>query len=169
MEKRADILILGGGPAGMVSAVTAKKYYPNKTVLLMKSIKEGVVPCGIPYMFASLKSPDENKLATAGLEKKGIEVAVDEAVRIDRAKKIVETKSNNKYTYEKLILAIGSKPILPSLPGINKKGIYPIYKGMEYLKDSIEKIKKGKNIMVVGGGFIGIEFADELSKAYCGH
>ena len=164
MEKKVDILILGGGPAGIVSAVTARKYYPKKTILAMRSIEEGVIPCGIPYMFASLASPDENKLGIAALEKNNVDIVVDEAVKIDRAKKIVETKNNNSYSYEKLILAIGSKPILPPIPGIDKKGIYPIYKDMGYLKNSIEEIKKGKNILVVGGGFIGVEFADELSK-----
>jgi len=164
MEKKVDILILGGGPAGIVSAVTARKYYPNKTILLIRNIEEGVIPCGIPYMFASLKSPDENKLGTAALGKNNVDAVVDEAIKIDRAKKIVKTKSNNLYGYEKLILAIGSNPILPTIPGIDKEGIYPIYKDMGYLKNSIEEIKKGKNVLVVGGGFIGIEFADELSK-----
>lgn len=164
MEKKVDILVIGGGPAGIVSAVTARRYYPDKQILMIKSVDRGVIPCGIPYMLASLKSPDENALSTAALERNNIEVRVDEAVKIERDKKFVLTKNSDKYFYEKLILAIGSKPIIPSIPGINKEGIYPIYKDMDYLKTMVEKVKKSKNILVLGGGFIGVEFADELSK-----
>jgi len=164
MSKKTDILIVGAGPAGIVCAVTARKYYPSKKITVMKSIEKGVVPCGIPYMFASLQSPDENKLGTAALENSGIEVVVDEAVKIDRGGKTVEVKSGGAYAYEKLILAAGSSPIVPPIKGVDKKGVYPIHKDMDYLKSSISEIKQAKNILIVGGGFIGVEFADELSK-----
>jgi NADPH-dependent 2,4-dienoyl-CoA reductase/sulfur reductase-like enzyme len=91
-------------------------------------------------------------------------VVIDEAVKIDRGLKVVETKNNKKFCYEKLILATGSLPVILRIPGIDKEGIYPIFKEMSYLKDSIEKVKKGKNIFILGGGFIGVEFADEISK-----
>lgn len=164
MSKKTDILILGAGPAGMISAVTAHKYYPDKKIIMLKSVEKGVIPCGIPYMFSSLKDPDENKLGTAPLEGKGVEVDVEEAVSIDRERKIVKTLSGETYSYEKLIIAVGSHPITPPIPGIGKKGIYPIQKDMDYLKGAIEEIKSGKNVLIVGGGFIGVEFADEISK-----
>jgi len=164
MGKKADVLVVGGGPAGIVSAVTARKYYPAKKILLMKNVEKGVIPCGIPYMFASLKDPDENKLGNAALEKNNIDVVVDEAVEIDRSEKIVTTKNNQRFLFEKLILATGSEPIIPPIEGINKDGVYPIYKDMVYLKNLIEDIKKAKNILILGGGFIGVELADEVSK-----
>jgi len=164
IEKKVDILIIGGGPAGIVSAVTARRYYPDKKILVIKSVEKVAIPCGIPYMFASLKNADENVLGNAPLEKNNIDVIVDEAVKINRDKKFISTKNNNKYHYEKLILAIGSIPISPPIPGIDKKGIYPIHKDMEYLKRLIEEIKRIKNVLVLGGGFIGVEFADELSN-----
>jgi len=164
MEKKVDVLVVGGGPAGIVSAVTARKYYPAKRISLMKDIEKGVIPCGIPYMFASLNNPDENKLGNAPLEKNNIDMILDEAVTIDRKEKVVVTKTSKQYGYEKLILAMGSSAIAPPIPGISKKGVYPIYKDMAYLKNSIEEIKKTKNILIIGGGFIGVEFADEISK-----
>ncbi len=164
MEKRVDVLVIGGGPAGIISAVTARKYYPNKKILLIKSIGKGAIPCGIPYMFASLKNPDENALGNASLEKNKIDVVVDEAVKIERDQKLIRTKNKDVYYYEKLILATGSTPILPPITGIDKENIYPVYKDMEYLKKAIEGVKRSKNVLVLGGGFIGIEFADELSK-----
>ena len=87
MEEKADVLVVGGGPAGIVSALTAVKYYPGKKFLVIRSVENSVIPCGIPYMFSSLKNPDDNKLGYAALEKNGIATAVDEVVRIDRTKK----------------------------------------------------------------------------------
>ncbi|MDD5495708.1 MAG: FAD-dependent oxidoreductase [Candidatus Omnitrophica bacterium] len=164
MRNKTDILVIGAGPAGVVCALTAKKYYPDKKIVVMRNVEKGVIPCGIPYMIKSLKSPDENVLGMVTLEKNGIETVVDEAIAIDRNNKTVECKSDKIYKYEKLVLAVGSTPILPPIPGIEKEGIYPIYKELGYLKKAIEEIKKCKNILIVGGGFIGIEFADELSK-----
>ncbi|MBN1526405.1 MAG: FAD-dependent oxidoreductase [Candidatus Omnitrophica bacterium] len=164
MRDKADILVIGAGPAGIVCSLTARKYYPDKKIIVMRNVEKGVIPCGIPYMIKSLKSPDENMLGMAAVEKSGIETVVDEAIAIDRKNKEVECKSGERYKYEKLVLAVGSVPILPPIPGIEKKGVYPIYKELGYLKKAIEEIKKCKNVLIVGGGFIGIEFADELSK-----
>ncbi len=164
MEKRVDVLVIGGGPAGIISAITAHKYYPDKKIMLIKSMEKGCIPCGIPYMFASLNLPEENAVGEAALEKNDIDVIVDEATKIERKEKTVRTKNGALYHYEKLVLAIGSKPISPPITGIDKGGVFLIHKDIEYLRDMIEKVKNAKNVLVLGGGFIGIEFADELSK-----
>jgi NAD(P)H-nitrite reductase large subunit len=164
MNKKTDILIIGAGPAGIVCAVTARKYYPDKDIVVIKNVGNGCIPCGIPYMISSLKNPDDNTMNLDSLIKNKVEVIVDEIVKIKRDKKVVETKNGNEYSYEKLVLATGSLPITLRIPGIEKKGVYPIYKDMNYLKESFEEIKKSKNVLVIGGGFIGVEFADELSK-----
>ena len=52
MEKH--IVIVGGGPAGVITALTAKKVYPEKTVCLIKEIGDGVIPCAIPLHDAHL-------------------------------------------------------------------------------------------------------------------
>ena len=162
MEKKVDVLVVGCGPAGMISAVTAKKYYPDKNIIVLKSVENGCIPCGIPYMFASLKNPDDNKLGNMLLDKNGVGVVVDEAIKVDCGKKSVFTKKNDTYCYEKLILATGSAPANLPIKGIDKEGVYPIFKDMEYLKQCVEKNKQAKNILIIGGGFIGVEFADEM-------
>jgi pyruvate/2-oxoglutarate dehydrogenase complex dihydrolipoamide dehydrogenase (E3) component len=83
---------------------------------------------------------------------------------VDRQRKVVVTKKKDEYGYEKLIIATGSLPITPAIPGIDKKGVYPIHKDMACLKSAVEEIKKTRNVLIVGGGFIGVEFADEVSK-----
>ena len=163
MEK-TDILFVGGGPAGVISAVTAHRYYPEKKIILIKSVEKGVIPCGIPYMFSSLKNCEENALDNTPLEKNNVNVLIDEVVKISPDEKIVETKKNKEYQYEKLILAIGSNCIVPPIDGIDKENVFAIYKDMVYLKNLSEKIKNFKNVLILGGGFIGVEFADEFSN-----
>ncbi len=164
MQRKVDVLVIGAGPAGIISAVTARRYYPEKKITVIKSVEKGVVPCGIPYMFASLKNPDENELGNAALEENNIDIVVDEVIKIDRSEKTVTTKKDERFSYEKLVLAIGSEPIMPPIKGVKKKGCYLIYKDLVYLKKSIEEIRKVKNVLIIGGGFIGIEFADEVSN-----
>lgn len=164
MNKKVNIIVVGGGPAGIISAVTARKYYPDKNILVIRNVATGCIPCGIPYMFFSLKNPQDNILGIDALIKNNIEVIVDEATKINRQKNSVETKNGNEYVYEKLILAVGSLPIIPKISGIDKKGVFSIYKDMDYLLSCVEDIKKAKNVLIIGGGFIGVEFADEISK-----
>ncbi len=164
MEKKVDVLVVGGGPAGIVSAITARKYYPDKEILVISNVDKGVIPCGIPYMFASLKNPDENILSTDSLKKNNIAMVIDKVVKIKCQEKSIQTKNNHIYYYEKLVLACGSLPMLPPIPGFDKEGIYPIYKNRDYLKNLINEVKKSRNVLVLGGGFIGVELADELSK-----
>ena len=118
-----DIIVVGGGPAGIISATTARKYYKNKKILLIKSIAKGVIPCGIPYMYSTLENPQQNAMGNMPLEKNNIKLIVDKVIKIDRKKKEIKIQSKEIFQYEKLILATGSNPILPPIEGIEKKGI----------------------------------------------
>ena len=147
MEKKVDILVIGAGPAGIVSAITARNYYPKKKITVIKSIDKGVIPCGIPYMFASLDNPDDNKVGNAPLEKNNVDVVVDEAVKIDRAEKVVTTGKGRRYCYEKLVLAVGSTPVIPRIKGIDKDLVeaYRQY-GLAFLK-GLQRVKANMDVI----------------------
>lgn len=159
-----DILIIGGGPAGIITATTAKGHYPDKKIILVKSVADGAIPCGIPYMFGTLSDPEKNRLSTKGLEDKGITVKIDTAKCVDKEKRVVSFQSGEQIQYEKLVLAVGSKPIVPPIKGIEKKNVYPILKDMQYLLKMVKATKEAKDIVIIGGGFIGIEMADEIAS-----
>lgn len=163
-KEKFEIIVIGGGPAGIISAVTSRIYYPKSKILLIKDIEKGVIPCGIPYMFSTLSKPEDNSMGNAPLEKNNIDFIVDEVTFINKNKNLIKTKNNNEIGYEKLIIATGSSPIKPHINGIDKRNVFFVKKELNYLKNIKRQIKKSKDIVIVGGGFIGIEFADELSK-----
>ena len=159
-----DVIVIGGGPAGIISAVTARKYEKNKNILLIKESEKGGIPCGIPYMFTTLKNPEDNVVGNKPLELNNIELKINKVINVNKEKKEIETDGNEILEFEKLILATGSRPIVPSIEGVEKKGIYPVIKEMCHLKNLKIDIQKARDVVIIGGGFIGVEFADELSQ-----
>ena len=88
MEKNR--VMVGGGPAGMITALTAKSVYPEKVVCLIKHIGDGVVPCAIPYMMNTMPDPKQNIMGNAPLDKAGAEMMVDKIESLDtKASEIV--------------------------------------------------------------------------------
>jgi NADPH-dependent 2,4-dienoyl-CoA reductase/sulfur reductase-like enzyme len=160
----ADITIVGGGPAGVIAALTAKSVYPEKSVLLVKEIGEGVIPCAIPYMIHTLNDPRQNAMGNLPLEKAGVEILVDTVTGLDAPGKLLSLKSGQTLTFEKLILATGSVPVEPPIPGIHKQGVFGIEKSLSHNSVIKEKAKQARNVVIIGGGFIGAEFADEIAR-----
>ncbi|RLC69580.1 MAG: pyridine nucleotide-disulfide oxidoreductase, partial [Chloroflexi bacterium] len=83
---------------------------------------------------------------------------------VDRAAKTLTTASGETVGYEKLILAIGSQPVRPPIPGIDLAKVFPVWKDADYLAEVQSVLGKAKDIVIIGGGFIGAEMADECKK-----
>lgn len=164
--KTTDVLIIGGSAAGMVTALTGKSSWPKKDFILVKKQKEMMVPCGIPYIFGTLDSCDQNIMPVdAMLGKAGIESLVDEVTNINKESKTAELASGESIQYDKLVLATGSVPLKPKwLVGGDKENVFTIPKDKIYLDEMKEKLAQCKKIVVIGAGFIGVEFSDELNK-----
>ncbi|MBA7475714.1 NADH oxidase [subsurface metagenome] len=162
--KKTDVVIVGGSAAGLTTAITARRHYPNKKILLIRREKLVPIPCGIPYIFGTVGSPQKNLMPDTALEKHNVEFIIDDVTELDREKKTVQTKSGEEVGYDKLVLATGSLPMMPPIPGFDKENVYPVHKDVEHLSIMQEKMKSSKKIVVIGGGFIGVEMSDEMNK-----
>jgi NADH oxidase (H2O2-forming) len=160
--KKADIVIVGGSAAGIEAAITAQKQYPSKNVIVVRKEEETLVPCGIPYIMGTLGSVEKNLVPKSLLG--GAELIVDEVKSIDRESKCVATNEGETIGYDKLVLATGSRPVVPPIPGADLNNVFTIRKEVDYLKQLQKALKKANDVVVVGGGFIGAEFADECHK-----
>lgn len=164
--QKTDVLIIGGSATGLVAAMTAKSNYPGKDVTVVRKEEKVLIPCGIPYIFDTVQSSDNNILPDGGLINLGVNIVVDEVTSVDTQAKICSTKTNGEISYEKLIMGTGSLPVIPGwLKGADLQNVYSIYKDKIYLDDLHEKLNGLQKIVVIGAGFIGVEVSDELVKA----
>lgn len=160
-----DIIIVGGSAGGFTAALTAKMIYKEKSILLIKSEDKTLIPCGIPYLAATLESCDKDLMSYQLIINQGVKVLIDNVVDVDRNNKKVITASGNSYEYEKLILATGSLPFVPSsIEGTSLKNVFRAYKRYEEVEALQKALRTANKIVIIGGGFIGVEFADDLSN-----
>jgi len=162
--KKADVLIIGGSAAGPVAGISCRRRYGDKSVILVRKEEQVLIPCGIPYIFGTVGSPTKNLIPDALVVNNSIELVKGEAVELDREKKTVSLSDGNTFSYEKLILATGSSPLVLPIPGIDKENVFVAKKDVSYLNNMLGKLNDAKDIVIIGGGFIGVEFADECKK-----
>ena len=164
--KNTDVLVIGGSAAGMVVSLTGKSAYPDKKFIMIKKQKDVMVPCGIPYIFGTLESSQQNIMPVdTMMEKSGVESLIGEVVSIDTEGRSVNLADGETIKYEKLVMATGSLPVMPQwLKGGDKKNVYTIPKDRIYLDEMKAKLDGCKRVAVIGAGFIGVEFSDELAK-----
>ena len=163
---KCDVVVIGGSAAGLVAAMTSKSYNPEKEVMVIRKEEAVMIPCGIPYIFGTIGTSNGNILPDAGLNKMGVKIKVDTVIGIDAKAHTVETVGGSLITYEKLIIATGSRPWVPSfIKGTELDNVFTVPKNKEYLDLFHKKLDSLKRIAVIGAGFIGVELSDELNKA----
>ena len=161
MEKK-HVVIIGGSAAGAVASRVARRHPMVGKVTVIRKEARALVPCGIPYIFGTLGSVDKDLMPDATLG--GSEIIVDEVTSIDRKNKTVSTAGAKTIGYDKLLLCTGSRPVIPPIPGLEKANVFTVWKDADYLRKLMEALKGAKSVVVIGGGFIGVEFADECRK-----
>jgi pyruvate/2-oxoglutarate dehydrogenase complex dihydrolipoamide dehydrogenase (E3) component len=165
--QHCDILVIGGGPAGSVCAMTAKMNFPDKHVVVVREFEHQMVPCAIPYVFSDTLGSTENNLVSCGPAKTfGIETIVGKVTQIHPKEKRAQM-DDREIHFEKLVLATGSTPFVhPTLQhGLKLEGVFTVPKNVAYIDAMKHYVESKQKIVVVGTGFIGIEMAMEFAES----
>lgn len=109
--------------------------------------------------FAGKTAEDLSMAPLDWYKERNIEIHIgDKAVEIDREKKIVISEKGVSLEYDYVVMATGSTPFVPPVPGIDKEGVF-VYRTIEDLEEITEYGKKSKSCAVIGGGLLGLEAA----------
>lgn len=172
MEKHR-LLIIGGVAGGASCAARARRLNENAEITIIeRGPYISFANCGLPYHIGGeIAERQKLILRTPEALKKtyNIDVLVEtEAVSIDREKKTVlvrnlENGEEREVAYDTLVLSTGAGPLRPPIPGIDSDGLFTLRNipDMDRIISWIEE-KKAKTAVVVGGGYIGLETAEQL-------
>lgn len=167
------IVILGTNHAGIAAANTLLDHYQgNEIVMIDRNSNMSYLGCGTAiWVGRQIEKPDELFYSNpAAFEAKGAKIMTEtEVSEIDFKKKLVfaTNKAGEKITesYDKLILATGSRPIIPNIPGNDLDGIHFLKLFQEGQAVDAELAKdEVKRVAVIGAGYIGTEIAEAARR-----
>ncbi|MGG1572938.1 FAD-dependent oxidoreductase [Fictibacillus sp. NRS-1165] len=164
--------IIGGDAAGMSAAMQIVRNDPQASITIFE--KGGIYSygqCGLPYVVSGLIPSSEDLIArdvSIFRDKYGMDARTfHEVTRVDPKEKTIHgihTKTQDEFifSYDKLLIATGVSPIIPAWEGRHLPGIHVV----KTIPDA-EKIKKEldssiQDITIIGGGYIGLEMAENL-------
>ena len=164
------VLIVGGVATGASAAARLRRLEENvEIVMFEKGNYISFANCGLPYYIGGVIEDREDLLVSTPemmRERFNIDVRVNsEVVKVDTESRTVTVVSKEKGTYEEsfdyLVLSPGAKPLTPKIPGIESEKILTLRNVRD--TDKISALaNKIKSAVVIGGGFIGIEMAENL-------
>lgn len=170
------ILIIGGVAGGASTAARLRRLDETSEIIMFeRGSYISYANCGLPYHIGNVIKERESLLLQtpeAMSKKYNVDVRVDsEVIKIDKENKTVEvkkTKTGETYneSYDVLVISTGSTPLKPPIEGINSPGIFTLWTVPD--TDEIKKFineRNPKNAVVIGGGFIGLEVAENLHHA----
>ncbi|TCK80853.1 nitrite reductase large subunit NirB [Albibacterium bauzanense] len=161
--KQNNIILIGNGMVGykFCEKMISKSHNFNITVFGEES-RRAYDRVHLSEFFNGKSSEDLSLCTKQWYSDSGIELYLnDPIVRIDRNNKIVYSAKGKQLTYDYLIIATGSAPFVPSIPGIDKDGVF-VYRTIDDLKKIHTYASSAKKGTVIGGGLLGLEAAKAL-------
>jgi NADPH-dependent 2,4-dienoyl-CoA reductase/sulfur reductase-like enzyme len=149
MEKY-QIAIIGNGEPALVCTLSARKMYPTKNIAIIKTEKENSIIEDL------LNYPDDDF-------DNSVTIIYDDIK--NRISNTIILNSGKNLKYEKLVVATGSRAIEPPIKDINMDGVHLINKDPEQISKIKREALSAKNIIIYGGGYIGVQLCDELLRA----
>ncbi|HOK08869.1 MAG TPA: FAD-dependent oxidoreductase [Candidatus Hydrogenedens sp.] len=169
MKRR--IIIVGGVAGGMSCATRLKRLDDNLEVIVFeKGSDVSYANCGMPYHIGGI-IPDRSSLlvqTVKGLQGRyGLDIRTQhEVISINKEKKeiLVKNLTNNTvltFPYDVLVLATGSTPVIPPIPGADGPNVH-VLNHLSDMDKIIQSLETAKHVCVIGAGFIGLELAENL-------
>ena len=169
----SKILIVGGVAGGASAATRLRRMDESAEIIVLeRGPYVSFANCGLPYHIGGVIKERESLLVSTP-EHLRAEFNFDvrprhEVIAIDRAKKEItvhalDTGETYRESYDKLILSPGAKPLVPPVPGVDLPGVFQLrtIPDMDAIKAHVDS-GKARAAVVVGGGFIGLEMAENL-------
>ena len=173
-EKPLRVVVIGGDAAGMSAASQVKRRIKTAEVTVLEKTEDvSYGACGMPYNIGF--RGDINDLVVMRAkdfkEKRGIDVRLlSEAVGIEETKNRVVVKSlasSREYDieYDYLVIATGAKALTPPIEGVQNRGVFTLktLNDARIMKEYIDE-KKPKRCVLIGGGFINLEMAENFRR-----
>ncbi len=160
---RQKLVVIGNGMVGFKFLEKLTGQHPNFDItVLCEEVRPAYDRVHLSSYFGD-KNADSLSLAPLPwYSERNIDLRLGEGAKsIDRDTKTVITTNGEVLGYDKLILATGSAPFVPNVPGIKKNGVF-VYRTIEDLDGMIHCAKKCKKAAVIGGGLLGLEAAKAL-------
>jgi len=169
------LLIIGGVAGGATAAARARRLDERAEIILFERGEHiSFASCGLPYYIGEVIKKRERLLVTTAKAFRGrynIDIRIfSEVIAIDTKNKQVEVKNlkageTYRESYDKIILSPGAEPVRPPFKGIELDNIFNLRNipDSEHIKAHID-IKRPESAVVVGGGFIGLEMAENLVR-----
>ena len=174
MASENRLVVIGGNGAGLSAASYVNRRRPViETLIFEKSPYASYGSCGLPYYIEGLvKDPIELIVVPIDelRKKRGLDVRIShEVISLDCEKRqaiVVDliNKNESQIPYRWLVISTGATPIRPPIPGVDLKGVFTL----RSLEDGISlgrylKENSLKRVVIIGGGYIGMEMAEAFS------
>lgn len=159
-------VILGNGPAGVIAAEIIRKRAPHDQIVMIGS--EDAPPysrMAIPYLLMG-NIPESGTYLRKDrnhFDKLKIELIHGKAVSVDTKAKTLALEGGQAVSFDRLLIATGSMPIRPPIPGIDLPGVHPCWT-LEDARVITKLAKSGSRVLQMGAGFIGCIILEALAS-----
>jgi NAD(P)H-nitrite reductase large subunit len=158
-------VVVGAGPAGVIAAETLRKTDPEGKITLIGNEPEPPYSrMAIPYLLMGNIDESGTHLRKSAdhYERLGIDIKTDTVDAVKTAGKQLELSSGGKLGYDKLLLATGSRAVLPPVPGVDLPGVHNCWT-LADARQIVEQAQSGANVLLIGAGFIGCIVLEALA------
>ncbi|MBT4347435.1 MAG: nitrite reductase large subunit [Methylococcales bacterium] len=166
MRVKKTLVVIGNGMVGqnfLETLVASSAYTDYQVVTFCEEPRVAYDRVHLSEYFSGKSAEDLSLVESGFFEKNNITLHLgDRAVRIDRDKKQVLSQKGERIAYDKVVIASGSYPFVPPMPGHDRDGCL-VYRTIEDLEAITGAAKNAKTGVVVGGGLLGLEAAKALT------